>query len=380
MNEEEKDKRIVELEKELASNKKLIEQFKGLLDSIPDPVFMKDENLLWIYGNPVILNLYNINPNNYIGKSEDKLLPIEFAKSCMLSDEKARDAKCISKSEERARDENGNIHFYEVFKVPFYENEEFKGLIGVGRDITETKIARQNLEKALEQQKLLTQQSKLISMGEMMENIAHQWKQPLSTLFTVVTNINMQLQMNDITNQDLAKNITLMLNNINYMNQTIDDFKNFFQEDKIKKDFFFKQIIEKSLVIADGYLKELNIEVEVNIQEDIEYNGYKNELIHVILNLISNSKDALLSKKDNRKIFINLYKKNKTFCIKFSDNAGGIPSNIINQIFEAHFTTKKELGTGIGLYMCKIIIDSFKGDICVTNNENGAVFTISLPL
>lgn len=380
MNEEEKDKRIVELEKELASNKKLIEQFKGLLDSIPDPVFMKDENLLWIYGNPVILNLYNINPNNYIGKSEDKLLPIEFAKSCMLSDEKARDAKCVSKSEERARDENGNIHFYEVFKVPFYENEEFKGLIGVGRDITETKIARQNLEKALEQQKLLTQQSKLISMGEMMENIAHQWKQPLSTLFTVVTNINMQLQMNDITNQDLAKNITLMLNNINYMNQTIDDFKNFFQEDKIKKDFFFKQIIEKSLVIADGYLKELNIEVEVNIQEDIEYNGYKNELIHVILNLISNSKDALLSKKDNRKIFINLYKKNKTFCIKFSDNAGGIPSNIINQIFEAHFTTKKELGTGIGLYMCKIIIDSFKGDICVTNNENGAVFTISLPL
>lgn len=380
MNEEEKDKKIVELEKELASNKKLIEQFKGLLDSIPDPVFMKDENLLWIYGNPVILNLYNINPNNYIGKSEDKLLPIEFAKSCMLSDEKARDAKCISKSEERARDENGNIHFYEVFKVPFYENEEFKGLIGVGRDITETKIARQNLEKALEQQKLLTQQSKLISMGEMMENIAHQWKQPLSTLFTVVTNINMQLQMNDITNQDLAKNITLMLNNINYMNQTIDDFKNFFQEDKIKKDFFFKQIIEKSLVIADGYLKELNIEVEVNIQEDIEYNGYKNELIHVILNLISNSKDALLSKKDNRKIFINLYKKNKTFCIKFSDNAGGIPSNIINQIFEAHFTTKKELGTGIGLYMCKIIIDSFKGDICVTNNENGAVFTISLPL
>ncbi len=380
MNEEEKDKKIVELEKELATNKKLIEQFKGLLDSIPDPVFMKDENLLWIYGNPVILNLYNINPNNYIGKSEDKLLPIEFAKSCMLSDEKARDAKCISKSEERARDENGNIHFYEVFKVPFYENEEFKGLIGVGRDITETKIARQNLEKALEQQKLLTQQSKLISMGEMMENIAHQWRQPLSTLFTVVTNINMQLQMNDITNQDLAKNITLMLNNINYMNQTIDDFKNFFQEDKIKKDFFFKQIIEKSLVIADGYLKELNIEVEVNIQEDIEYNGYKNELIHVILNLISNSKDALLSKKDNRKIFINLYKKNKTFCIKFSDNAGGIPSNIINQIFEAHFTTKKELGTGIGLYMCKIIIDSFKGDICVTNNENGAVFTISLPL
>ena len=133
---------------EIARQNKLIEQFKGLLDSIPDPVFMKDENLRWIYGNPVILNLYNIDKNNYIGKTEDQLLPKEFAESCMQSDNNAVAAKAISKSTEQARDEAGNLHYYEVFKVPFYEQDDtFRGLIGVGRDITERKKAQESLEE-----------------------------------------------------------------------------------------------------------------------------------------------------------------------------------------------------------------------------------------
>ncbi len=127
--------------------KHLISQFKTLLDSIPDPVFMKDENLRWIYGNPVILNLYSIDPDNYVGKTEDQLLPEEFAQSCIESDRQAVAKGSISKSEERARDPEGNLHFYEVFKVPSYDKHgTFSGLIGVGRDITERKEVQEALE------------------------------------------------------------------------------------------------------------------------------------------------------------------------------------------------------------------------------------------
>ncbi len=142
-------KDIEALQEENRKLKLLISQFKTLLDSIPDPVFMKDEQLRWIYGNPVILNLYSIDKNDYIGKTEDQLLPEEFAESCMESDRKAVAKGTISKSEERARDSDGNMRFYEVFKVPSFDpkTKAFGGLIGVGRDITERKSAQEALEK-----------------------------------------------------------------------------------------------------------------------------------------------------------------------------------------------------------------------------------------
>lgn len=138
---------IVKYRFEVDKLNKLIDQFKGLLDALPDPVFMKDEKLLWIYGNPVILKLYGIDPDNYLGKAENELLPAEFAESCMQSDEHAKISREIGVSEERARDDEGKMHYYEVFKVPFYEEDTFKGLIGIGRDITLRKEALTQLEQ-----------------------------------------------------------------------------------------------------------------------------------------------------------------------------------------------------------------------------------------
>lgn len=157
------------LEKENTALKHMIEQFKNLLDSIPDPVFMKDENLRWIYGNPVILNLYSIDKDNYIGKTEDQLLPEEFAESCMESDRQAVAKGGISKSEERARGEDGEIHFYEVFKVPSHEPKtgEFKGLIGVGRDITIRKKTQEKLE--VENKKRQENEQQLKELTETLE-------------------------------------------------------------------------------------------------------------------------------------------------------------------------------------------------------------------
>jgi diguanylate cyclase (GGDEF)-like protein/PAS domain S-box-containing protein len=144
---DEKDLLICQLSEALLEKEKIVARFKGLLNSIPDPVFMKDENLLWMYGNPTILNLYNIDPNNYVGKAEDELLPEEFAKSCMQSDENTKNSKVINKSQECSRDSDGKLHYYEVFKVPFYEENIFKGLIGVGRDITKTIEQQETLDR-----------------------------------------------------------------------------------------------------------------------------------------------------------------------------------------------------------------------------------------
>lgn len=149
--------------------KHLIYQFKNLLDSIPDPVFMKDENLCWIYGNPVILNLYNIDKDNYVGKTEDQLLPTEFAESCMESDRQAVAKGTISKSEEQARDPEGKLHYFEVFKVPSYNKDtgKFSGLIGVGRDVTKRKEAQLALEEENKQRK--AHEKKLATLTETLE-------------------------------------------------------------------------------------------------------------------------------------------------------------------------------------------------------------------
>lgn len=147
-------------------SKQLLSQFKSLLNTLPDPVFMKDENLRWIYGNPVILNLYNIPKDDYVGKTEDQLLPPEFAPDCMASDARAKETKTIGVSEERARDPEGNIHYYEVFKVPSYDCDtgKFQGLIGIGRDVTIRKNAESNLKESLEKQRRLIEYDTLTDL------------------------------------------------------------------------------------------------------------------------------------------------------------------------------------------------------------------------
>lgn len=193
------DKDYQVLKKENNDLKHLINQFTNLLDSIPDPVFMKDENLRWIYGNPVILNLYSINKDNYIGKTEDQLLPAEFAESCMESDRQAVANSTISKSEEQARDKEGELHYFEVFKVPSFDKEtgKFSGLIGVGRDITQRKEIQEALEK--ENKKRKEHENELSKLTETLEEkvkerthqLEHEKRKAIQLSYTdVLTQLN----------------------------------------------------------------------------------------------------------------------------------------------------------------------------------------------
>jgi len=242
-----------------------------------------------------------------------------------------------------------------------------------------------------DQHNLLSHQSKMAAMGEMIGNIAHQWRQPLSAISTTATGLRLQKELNILDEELLLKELDDINESVQYLSATIDDFRNFFKVNKQKIDFDISSTIDKSITLVNAQLKNNNIKLIKNI-EDVKISNYQNELIQVIINILNNSKDELLKKdKDYEKlIFIQTKISYENLLITIKDNAGGIPHDIINRIFEPYFSTKhKSQGTGIGLYMSReIITKNMQGDIKAYNSifkynsceYKGAVFEITLPL
>ena len=255
-------------------------------------------------------------------------------------------------------------------------------------DITEEKLIQ---KKLLEKEHILIQQSKMAAMGEMLANIAHQWRQPLSVISTISTSLLSQKEMDiDINKEYEIKNLNKIHENTQYLSDTINDFKNFFKPNKDKNSFYIKEIYAKALLLSNSEFSKLNIKIIENI-EDVKIIGLENELIQVIMNILSNAKDALLNSNNKEKlIFINSTVDNDKTTIFIYDNAGGIEESIIDKIFEPYFTTKHQAqGNGIGLYMSnEIITKHMDGVISVSNKEfdfydthyKGALFEITIPI
>lgn len=238
---------------------------------------------------------------------------------------------------------------------------------------------------------MLYQQSKMASMGEMIGNIAHQWRQPISIIAMWANNIVADVDMDEIEKESLRKYANNITKQTQELSQTIEDFRNFFIPNKVKVEFTIKSTIDKTMSLLSASFKTQNIEVIENI-EDIKIVALENELTQAILNIMKNSKDAIvnLPKNMRRLIFINIYKENYNYVIEIKDNGGGIPVEIKDKIFEPYFTTKhKSQGTGIGLYMTNTIITKhLKGNILVDNEEyeydgvtyTGVKFKLVLPM
>ena len=246
------------------------------------------------------------------------------------------------------------------------------------------------MNKTVEKERLLIQQSKMATMGEMIGNIAHQWKQPLSTISTASTGVKLQKELETLTDKELMEAMDAINNSSQYLAQTIEDFRSFFKPNKLKQRFIFKTLYEKTFKLINSQFKNNNIQIIENI-EDIELNTHENELLQVLINILKNSKDELvnLPREEERLIFFNTFLKDNIIFIKIRDNAGGIAEDIIDKIYDPYFSTKKDKeGTGIGLYMSKQIIESMHGKIKVSNinftysdkKYKGAEFTITIPL
>ncbi|MGE3591093.1 MAG: cache domain-containing protein, partial [Arcobacter sp.] len=241
------------------------------------------------------------------------------------------------------------------------------------------------------QQNIIAQQAKMAAMGEMIGNIAHQWRQPLSSISTSATGMKLQKELNILEDKFLIEGLEQINNSVQYLSTTIDDFRNFYKPDKNKKEFRILETINKVINLVDLQFRSNGITIIKNGQ-DVKINSFENELIQVLINILNNSRDELIKKdKDYEKlIFIDVLKKQKNLLIQIKDNAGGIPIDIITRIFEPYFTTKNQSqGTGIGLYMSREIISkSMNGEINTKNitfdyegkSYEGALFEIIIPI
>lgn len=227
--------------------------------------------------------------------------------------------------------------------------------------------------KDITKNKLFEEQSKLAAMGEMIGNIAHQWRQPLSVITTISSNIKLRSEYDQLEDYDIESDMNIIMQQAQYLSKTIDDFRNFIRNTKDVHKLSLKDTIEKTLSILHSAMINNSITIITDLKDDIEIEGYENELIQSFINIINNAKDAIKEnvKNDEKLIFIDTKKEDSSLIITIKDNGGGISDNIIHRIFEPYFTTKnKTVGTGIGLSMTyKMITERHNASIDVYNEE-----------
>ncbi len=364
---------------ELTKTKKKLEasikDFEILINSVTEAIFIF-ENDVCIDANDIAHKMYGYNSKDeIIGKDIKDFVPKETYK----------------KIKERKREDDSNI----------YESKGIKkdGTIidvlskGTNAIINSKKVrisAIVDISETKQKEQLLFQQSKMASMGQMLENIAHQWRQPLSLISSISTAIELKKDLDISTIEDERKELKKINSTAQHLSETIEDFRNFFKSDKKKVEFSILKSIDKSLELVEGILKNNSITVVFENVDDAMIKSYENEFTQALVNIFYNAKDAFEKQEKERYIFIDLQKEKDIFILKIKDNAKGIEESIIKNIFEPYFTTKHQSqGTGIGLYMTQMIVEKhMRGKIEVENisytyknkKYSGAQFTFKLPV
>jgi signal transduction histidine kinase len=240
------------------------------------------------------------------------------------------------------------------------------------------------IEENRKKEKLLEQQFHLNQMTEMIINIAHQWRQPLNLISTIISTIKLEKDLGIVNEENQKNQLANVLEKTLYLSNTIDSFNEFIRKDSNKKSFSLHDCIDSTLTVLDSTLEYEEIEVVKKFyDEESKINGDETKFSQVLLNIINNAKDIFISRNINHKwLNIKTYRKNNHIMISIEDNAGGIDKNVIDKIFDIYFTTKHQSqGTGLGLYISYGIIQKyFNGKLYVENNNSGAKFIIELPI
>ena len=276
------------------------------------------------------------------------------------------------------------IHFRNIGILPVNIFTSYSPLIGAFLELTLLSIAlayRYNIQKQeiVIKDTILEKQSRHASMGEMISNIAHQWRQPINRINLSLDVITEIIQDEHIENPIINKRVDNSKKNIQYMSQTIDDFSNFFSPNKTKDKFNIDEAVQKALNLIQS--RTNGIKIELKIDETIEYYGFKNEFVQILLVILNNAIDNFeLTNRTNKNITILVEKNNDNKTISICDNGGGIDKKNIDFIFDPYFSTKfKTQGTGIGLYMAKTLIEnSMNGTISVISSDGNSTFIITL--
>jgi PAS domain S-box-containing protein len=382
--------------------------FKLAVENSDNVVVMTDVNQKIIFVNDKFSKVTGYNKSEAIGlkpsvlKSghQDDLFYKDMAKTIYSG--KKWQGRFINKKK------NGDIFYEDATITPIVIDGKIESYLAIKLDVTqlvnysnELKELNDNLEAKVEdkisliRQKdaLIQQQSRLAALGEMIGNIAHQWRQPLSSITIGASGLKYKHELEILELDDnFDKDLDNIISGAEYLSQTIEDFRNFAKVDKNKKTFDINESIKKTYKIVENLYKVNSINVEFNLCEEMFYNGLQSQLSQVLINILNNAKDALISNnsnRDSRKIVVCTNANESNYMIKISDNAGGIPQDIVSKIFDPYFTTKHQSqGTGIGLFMTHEIIKNHFGGTIEVKNESmmidgkeymGAVFYVYFP-
>ncbi len=242
-------------------------------------------------------------------------------------------------------------------------------------------IYRKDIKIREKRDKLFAHQNRLAVMGGMIGNISHQWKQPLTQLSYIVMNLELKYEKNRLTKEILNQKVNEANEQISYMSQTINDFKEFFSPYKKHESCYIGDIVYQSVRLLGAPLEKNKIEVIVKIEDNFIFKGCKNELVQVFLNIMNNAKDCFISNniECKRVIKIKTFRQGDKKIVAISNNAGNIEEEIKEKIFEPYFSTKdSSVASGLGLYMCRVIVENYNGQISVKNITDGVVFQVVL--
>lgn len=320
----------------------MTQAIKNLYTQVPIIIFSAYSDSKYLF------KAIDMGVSNYLVK------PVQTAKLEKLLDEI-----------EKQKDEKEQLQYYK------------QELEKINKDLE--KRVKQELKKNKLQDTIMFSQSKTAQMGEMLSMIAHQWRQPLNVIAAAAIRLELQANVDQLDSDSVVKTTKFIQEHTQKLSKTIDDFMNFFKPEKEKEHFTIINLFQEIQSLVEAQIESQNISLEFS-GENIEIYTYEKELSHILLNLLSNAKDAFSNTQENKKIQLSVVENKENITIYFQDNAGGIEEDKIDRIFDAYFTTKEQgKGTGIGLYMSKRIVNEvLQGEIYAYNKNGGAVFEIKL--
>ncbi|MFT7004553.1 MAG: PAS domain S-box-containing protein [Sulfurimonas sp.] len=361
------------LQKELLQQKKL--ELETIIHEAPNPIMISEEG-----GKILILNQAWVSSSGYsledvptIKAWIDSICVNEQSRISMIkhTDSIYEITQKVDDGEFTFLTKNRDVMTWKVYTAPLGLVDGKRRIITSAMDITELK----------RKDEMLISQSRHAAMGEMIGMIAHQWRQPLSTIAMSANNMLLDIALNTFNASEAEQYANNISEQTQHLSQTIDDFRNFFKPDKEISKVDIKDILDKTLSIVQDSLRNHSIGLKITFETQTKVNAFERELMQVLVNIITNAKDALVSNEsENPTIYVRAYEDDKYINTEICDNGGGIDANILEKVFDPYFSTKEEKnGTGLGLYMSKMIIQKhLKGILEVKNNKDGACFTIKL--
>ncbi|MBV5339652.1 MAG: PAS domain-containing sensor histidine kinase [Deltaproteobacteria bacterium] len=377
------------------------QEWTHTFDAVSDLIFIVDNDLNFVRVNRSMAEHCGCRPNELVGRKcyevmhGTKCAPVECLHAKVIELREPQTAEFVV---EKLKG------IFEVTMSPMFNTDgQITATVHVARDISEKRrqeklLAKQQkqleeinstlesriTEAVAEMRKkddILIQQSRLTAMGEMISNIAHQWRQPLNNIGLIVQNLQLAFKSNDLSVEEMDEDIAEVMKVLQQISETIDDFRNFFSYEEKMSSFIVNELISRSLSFVEPSLKRKGILLELDEQPDIVVNGYPNEYMQAFLNIMLNARDALLDHQVTKPLIsIRISGEKGRSIITVRDNGGGIDEDILPKIFDPYFTTKHQsTGVGLGLYMAKMIVEKkMHGSLEALNVEDGVEFKIEI--